>query len=182
MKCPACGIGTLEEKDDVIFVKKYGKEASARTKMMECPVCGSSFPAPEDKALASRLARNLELGHCRAQLTKLESAGFANIERVCGLPQRTLSKWKQGKQHPSAAGIVLVNLLATVPWLLTVIDMQYDPACVISLELHDIEKKKGEISHHHFLLPEKNRLVNVSVYDAEQPDADKAMALAREWA
>lgn len=43
----------------------------------------------------------------------------AGIERVLELPQRTLSQW-HSKHEPAAAGLALLRLVRTYPWLLDV--------------------------------------------------------------
>jgi hypothetical protein len=44
------------------------------------------------------------------------------------LPQRTLSKWKNGVTNPSASGTALMKFLWLYPWLLEVAESQYDYA------------------------------------------------------
>ena len=48
------------------------------------------------------------------------------IERALSLPQRTLTKWKNGVTNPSAAGLALLKYLRTFPWLLEVAEHNFD--------------------------------------------------------
>jgi hypothetical protein len=56
------------------------------------------------------------------------------MERVLGLPQRTLAKWKNRSVVPSAAGVSLLKYIRVFPWLLEVAENDYDYA--ISQKIH----------------------------------------------
>jgi len=65
-----------------------------------------------------------------------KNISLAGIERAVGLPQRTLTKWKNNFSSPSAAGVALLKYLRTFPWLLEVAEQKfnYDIAQKIFLE------------------------------------------------
>ena len=50
---------------------------------------------------------------------------MAGMERVLGLPQRTMMRWKAGTFSDSAAA--LLRILATYPWMIDVADARFDP-------------------------------------------------------
>ena len=48
------------------------------------------------------------------------------IERALSLPQRTLTKWKNGVIKPSAAGLALMKYIRTFPWLIEVAENNFE--------------------------------------------------------
>jgi hypothetical protein len=49
------------------------------------------------------------------------------MERALGLPARTLARWKNEQTtSPSAAGVALMRIIRTFPWILEVADVQFD--------------------------------------------------------
>lgn len=135
--CPVCGMGELQEKRNTVMVKKYGMEKQKDIDVEECPVCGAEIEKESDKNVRKGLTRSLELDNVHALLNQMEKEGenFSSLERACGLPQRTLSKWKNGATDPTVAGTILVNLLYHIPWLCNVIDYQYDASVIKYCEL-----------------------------------------------
>jgi hypothetical protein len=61
-------------------------------------------------------------------LDALAAAGvsMAYVERVLGLPPRTLARWKAGEC--SAAGLALLRLVRAFPWVLQAAAARFSPA------------------------------------------------------
>lgn len=139
--CPACALGELQQEKKHITISKYGLSESRDIEVLFCPVCEYESPVHAQDALVRKnLVKNLEQENARNILRKMveENINFASLERALSLPQRTLSKWKQGATKPSEAGIVLLNLLAVMPWLSQIVDNDYDPDLVLVLQWRNI--------------------------------------------
>jgi len=135
--CPVCTMGELHQEKKVLTISKYGLSESREVEVSYCPVCGAeSYLHEEDESVRRDMVKRLEQRNVRILLEKMAQGktSFASLERALSLPQRTLSKWKQGATKPSEAGIVLVNLLTLMPWLSQVVDNGYDPKIALSLQ------------------------------------------------
>lgn len=137
--CPVCGLGTLVERGiDHVIKESYGGSVTLPIKEYYCDTCeshGDFFDENEDiietktemlkkKAIENILNDFLDNG-----------MSMAAMERALSLPQRTLTKWKNGVSLPTAPGIALMKFLRTFPWLLEVADhdFEYDKAQKIFL-------------------------------------------------
>ena len=139
--CPTCAMGKLQQEKKHITVSKYGLSKSSDIEVLYCPVCEFESPVHTQDALVRKnLVKYLEQENARNILRKMaeENINFASLERALSLPQRTLSKWKQGATKPSEAGIVLLNLLAVMPWLSQIVDHDYDPNLVLAIQWRNI--------------------------------------------
>jgi DNA-binding transcriptional regulator YiaG len=135
--CPVCAMGELQQEKKVLKISKYGLSESRDVEVSYCPVCeAESYLHEEDESVRRDMVNSLEQRNVRIVLEKMaqKKVNFASLERTLSLPQRTLSKWKQGAIKPSEAGIVLVNLLSIMPWLSRVVDNGYDPQLALSLQ------------------------------------------------
>ena len=133
--CPVCAMGELQQEKKVLKISKYGLSESREVEVSYCPVCeAESYLHTEDESVRREMVNSLEQRNVRIVLEKMaqEKINFASLERALSLPQRTLSKWKQGATKPSEAGIVLVNLLNLMPWLSRGDGKYYDPQPALS--------------------------------------------------
>ena len=139
--CPACKMGRLERETKEITVFKFGYAESKTVEVSFCPLCEAEFfKNKQDKQVRKELIKKLQHKNVQKKLEEMASSGksFASLERALSLPQRTLSKWKNGATKPSEAGMVLVNLLSILPWLSVVADHDYDPKLAESLQWANI--------------------------------------------
>lgn len=85
------------------------------------------FAQQNDARVAEALERAVR-DSARAIIDQLAERGIsmAYFERALQLPQRTLARWKEGGS--AAAGIALLRLVRTYPWLLRVADHGFSEA------------------------------------------------------
>ena len=128
--CPVCGSNKLErviQKESING--DLGIELIIDVPHEKCIECGSEgdfFGESEeviDKALSS--INKICIDDALNFLNE-SKISFAGIERAIGLPQRTLTKWKNGISSPTAAGIALLKYLRTFPWLIEVAENKFD--------------------------------------------------------
>ena len=134
--CPVCLTGELEQESKIMTISKYGLSESREVTFLSCPACEGEPRLHEgDESVLRDMEKSLENRNVRIILEKIAQGktSFASLERALSLPQRTLSKWKQGSTKPSEAGIVLVNLLNLIPWLAQVVKNDYDSDLAHSL-------------------------------------------------
>jgi len=139
--CPVCGEKSLSKH----FEKQILKEPFGRGKEIEiveyrCNACGSSGDFFHENDILIEEALSI----LKAQSVKNILNDFSNdkkiqlsaIERVLSLPQRTLTKWKNGAVKPSAAGVALLKIIGLFPWILEVAEnkFNYDIAQSIFIE------------------------------------------------
>ena len=128
--CPACSSsnlkrGTVKNR----FTDNFGGSIEFDIIEYTCEDCESTgdFFKENDELLAKKAQELNE----KAVLTILEyfannHVSFASIERVLGLSQRTLTKWRNEVSAPTSAGIALMKFLKTFPWLLDVADAKFE--------------------------------------------------------
>ncbi|MDY0289877.1 MAG: hypothetical protein RBR15_13710 [Sphaerochaeta sp.] len=148
-KCPVCSMGELQQEKRVLTLSKYGLSESREVEVSFCPVCeAESYVHEKEESVRRDMVKLLEQRNVRILLEKMAQGktSFASLERALALPQRTLSKWKQGAINPSEAGIVLVNLLDLMPWLSQVVDNDYDPQLALSLQWANLCKSLEPIA------------------------------------
>lgn len=128
--CPLCGSDDLtSDVSEKIMSEPFGGEKIVKIVNYKCNSCGESGDFFND---------NEEIINDTLDLLKQESAkniindfglnkiSMAAIERALELPQRTLTKWKNGRTKPSATVIALLKFLRLFPWLLEVAENKFD--------------------------------------------------------
>lgn len=127
-QCPACGSTslTVSERTEKLSVP-YGPKIECRLEDARCLACGEQgdFRGVNDEHLDAAIVAS-EKASIESMLAFLVSAGQSNayIERVFGLPMRTIARWKNG--NASAAPVALLRLLRTFPWLSVVAESGFD--------------------------------------------------------
>ncbi|MCP4353876.1 MAG: NUDIX hydrolase [Desulfobacterales bacterium] len=82
---------------------------------------------------------------------------MASIERALELPQRTLTKWKNGRTKPSATVITLLKFLRIFPWLLEVAENKFDYSTAQKIHIENaVNKLLASLSF------DKNEFINTS--------------------
>ena len=128
--CPVCGSARLER-----IVQKetingdMGKELTVDIPHVRCNECGSEGDFyNENEEVIEKAITNLNTACINDALNFFNerNISFAGIERAVGLPQRTLTKWKNGISSPTAAGIALLKYLRIFPWLIDVAEHKFD--------------------------------------------------------
>jgi hypothetical protein len=96
----------------------------------KCRTCGmeGDFSGHGDEQIEEAIgaAKHNAIIHIIEEFVRNEIS-MSSIERALDLPQRTLTKWKNGLSSPSATGVALMNIIRTYPWILTVAQYKYEP-------------------------------------------------------
>lgn len=128
--CPACGSHEIIKIETNDFIKEaYSDGESIQLINYTCGDChseGDFFNENEEKINRAIVRQNKNAISNILNDFIEQKITLSSIERVLGLPQRTLIKWKNGNNYPSAAGITLLKMIRTFPWLLEVAENQYD--------------------------------------------------------
>ncbi len=135
--CPSCASEsvTLVKKEKDITVP-YGEKHRVTVNEYSCSTCGftGDFTGDNDGIVDHALTvANQEAVYNILDYFSSKAISMAAIERAFEIPQRTLTKWKNGAS-PTAAGFALMNVLRTFPWILQVAENKYDP--IKSREIH----------------------------------------------
>lgn len=126
--CPACGSAKVERREtrEAIPVP-YGPVAAFEAVTYVCETCGTEgdFGA-ENTASAGAAIKKSDAIAAEGILRWLSERGVsaAHFERALRLPMRTSARWKSGEV--SAAGLALLRLVRTYPWLLQVADASFE--------------------------------------------------------
>lgn len=126
--CPACGSEDL--KDEVVertYVPPFGEECHYQLTIQRCQKCeeGGDFVGANPPIIKEVIDAS-DRGSARVILEAFGAAevSMAFIERALRLPKRTLARWKTG--DISAAGLALLRIVRTYPWILGVAAMGFD--------------------------------------------------------
>lgn len=122
--CPVCGAAAVVSREERRAVAApLGPSSDYLAVVDECHTCGEKgdFAAVNDPRIVAAL-RDSELTSIVRMLDDLAQMGISNasLERALRLPQRTTSRWKEGKVSAGAAA--LLRILRTYPWLIEVAD------------------------------------------------------------
>jgi YgiT-type zinc finger domain-containing protein len=119
LTCSVCGSKNIEVKEAIEHHQiPYGTDIEIKNVIHVCSDCGSEIDVTKDEDRTNALMAS-QKASVEVMINFLaENSGytFANIERALSLPQRTLSRWKTG-QDPSAAGLALLRIIRTYPWI-----------------------------------------------------------------
>lgn len=129
--CPACGSTAVElSKKTKVISEPYGEPLEVAIDEYTCSACGmqGDFEGNSDEIVE----KTLEQAKHNAVYSIIEyfnrnDISMSAFERALDLPQRTLTKWKNGLSNPSATGFALMNIVRTYPWILEVAQSKYDP-------------------------------------------------------
>lgn len=147
--CPACGSTSVKytRKDKDISVPYSNVKTISITEYI-CSTCGATgdFVGDNDAVLEGALkSANKEAIHNILQYLNSLNISMAAIERALELPQRMLTKWKNDLTGQSAAGVALMKMVRTFPWLLDVAENKYD--AVISQRIFITQAVNDLLSH-----------------------------------
>jgi transposase-like protein len=129
-ECPICGSANLEKKvSNEILKGDLGEETKYEKISYRCLDCeseGDFFNENTDAINSALDALKKEYIKSTLDYFTDNKISFSSVERILNLPQRTLTKWKNGVSQPSAAGIALLKFLRVFPWLLNAAEHSYD--------------------------------------------------------
>ncbi|MDY0287319.1 MAG: hypothetical protein RBR15_00675 [Sphaerochaeta sp.] len=138
--CSLCGGSDVTVVDmDYTVSEPYGGEVIIQSHVFVCNTCG--FKEDDSDYNDPLIIENSDALKRQAMvniLTELNSLGLSNasMERTLCLPSRTLARWKNDTSlNPSAAGLALMTIIRTFPWILAVGDHRYDAMYAKSMVL-----------------------------------------------
>ena len=130
MRCPECGSEAITENKKNISIKEpFADEVNIEINENVCTSCGSQGDFfDQNETLIDETIKNLKQKSIKNILNDLtdDKMSMSSIERALEMPQRTLTKWKNGINYPSSAGIALMRFIKLFPWLLEVAENKYD--------------------------------------------------------
>lgn len=129
--CPACGSTSFKVANTKkVISEPYSNPVEVFIDEYNCLVCGmqGDFTKSNDEIID----RAIEQAKHNSVFSIIEyfnrnDISMSAFERALDLPQRTLTKWKNGLSNPSATGFALMNIVRTYPWILEVAQSKYDP-------------------------------------------------------
>ncbi len=128
--CPACGADTLTLRKEVQVLKEsFGGQKEVPINEYYCSKCESTGDFfNENEEIIETNIESLKEQSIKNILNYFSDfkISMSAIERALSLPQRTLTKWKNGVTKPSSTGLVLMKYLRTFPWLLDVAENNFD--------------------------------------------------------
>jgi hypothetical protein len=172
IKCPVCGSVNLEKTfSNEVLKGDLGEDASYKKVSCRCLDCGSEGDFFNENTDAINFALDtLKRKYVKSTLDYFteNKISFSSIERILGLPQRTLTKWKNDVAQPTAAGVALLKFLRVYPWLLDVAEHSYDYdtsqeiflKSAFNIMLHKISFSKDDTMELGVFMPNKPKLVS----------------------
>ena len=128
IECPVCGSDQVTLSDHTRSISvPYGPSVKYVARIGTCGVCETSgdFLRVNDARIEEALLESVRR-EVLGILDYLSGLGMTNahVERVLGLPTRTIARWKRGEFSESA--VVLLRILRTYPWIMRVVDDGFD--------------------------------------------------------
>lgn len=144
MTCPVCGSDNLNENlESEILKESFGGQKEVFLKKYKCSSCGTEF----DSSIENDIIIRETIDRLKTQsITNIINdfndinVSMASIERVLSIPQRTITKWKNGNNKPSATAYALFKYLRTFPWLLEVAEHNFDYNIAQKIHISDAIK------------------------------------------
>jgi DNA-binding transcriptional regulator YiaG len=112
-----------------VIKEPFGGEKTVETHEIVCSMCGSRGDFfDENETVVVETIKKLKQKSTINILKDFSDRkiSMSAIERALEIPQRTLTKWKNGNTMPSSTGIALMRFIRLFPWLLEVAERKYD--------------------------------------------------------
>jgi DNA-binding transcriptional regulator YiaG len=134
-QCPACGSTNIDKiHRSITLSEPFTESKDVDLDLFKCLDCSTEgdFLEQNDSIIETAIAslQNQALENILNDLTIEYGVSLSSIERTLELPQKTLSKWKNGSSHPTAAGYVLMKIVRSYPWILKVAENNFEPLTV----------------------------------------------------
>ncbi len=141
--CSYCGKdGVSIEEQEIELCLPYSEIGKVKIKERVCSHCGFAEDDVGNDSVILQELSFLKKDSMVKMIESLNSMGLttASMERSLELPARTLARWKNEEAiSPSAAGIALMRIIRTYPWILAVADRQFDPEVARAILLQQID-------------------------------------------
>lgn len=151
--CSYCGKDNVSIEEHAIELSEpYGGSSTVKIKEKVCNHCGFIEDDDSNDLVIKKELEVLKRISMVKVIDALNSMGHttASMERALGLPARTIARWKnEESMSPSAAGIALMRIIRTFPWILAVADTQFDHVVARGLLLQNAAKEIMKIRTEH---------------------------------
>jgi DNA-binding transcriptional regulator YiaG len=147
LTCSVCGSKNIEVKESMERHQvPYGTDVEIKSVIHACADCGAEIDVTKDeeRTKALMVSQKASVDSIINFLSVNSGYTFANIERALSLPQRTLSRWKTG-QDPSAAGLALLRIIRTYPWITDVADEGFEQGAARRILMEEAVKEINSI-------------------------------------
>lgn len=155
--CPVCGSSHITKNNYQEMIRENLGGSSLIDKVSyhceDCEFEGDIFN--ENEPIIEKTVQSLKNDLVISILNDFSSnkTSFSSMERALDLPQRTLTKWKNGVSSPTSAGVTLLKFIKLFPWLLEVAENNFD--YVTAQRIH-LNVAFHEIINHHITFNEKS--------------------------
>ena len=151
--CSYCGQdGVSVEEKEIELSQPYSGTSKVKKKERVCSHCGFAEDDVGNDTVILQELSFLKKDSMVKMIESLNSMGLttASMERSLELPARTLARWKNEETiSPSAAGIALMRIIRTYPWILALADRQFDSEAARTFLLQQAASELLKISSEH---------------------------------
>lgn len=133
--CECCGSNNTEIRTSSRFFPiPFSDVLEYNNSVIHCNDCNEDVDVEANQSVDSFLsdenpdytaAIRKSIDNMLSDLQK-EDISLSHIERSFDIPARTLSKWRNDRNLPSAAALSFLRILRTFPWILNVAEKNYD--------------------------------------------------------
>ncbi len=133
--CECCGSDNTEIKTSSrLFPIPFGGVLEYNNSVVHCNDCDEDVDFGENLSVDSFLsdenpnfieAIRKSIDNMLSDLQKMDISQ-SHIERTFDIPARTLSKWRNDRNLPSAAALSFLRIVRMFPWMLNVAEKNYD--------------------------------------------------------
>ncbi len=128
--CPVCESETLTtNRKEIVLREPFAGTTEVVFEDYKCDTCGYEGSSSNNNEITLKNAHTELKSKAIKNILEFFSYNdynFASMERVLGLPQRTLTKWKSNQTNPSSSALTLFKFLRTFPWLLNIAEEKFD--------------------------------------------------------
>lgn len=147
--CPICGSDNIDVNETKELVEKTlfdGSTVLFESPLYTCSVCEGEF-YENDTDEKFELAKDKKINeNASFYLEKIKEnfKSISYIERVFGIPQRTIGRWKGGAVTSIAYAFLI--LIGKLPWLVEIVDSKFDKNVVAKVLAREAELALKEIA------------------------------------
>jgi YgiT-type zinc finger domain-containing protein len=147
--CPICGsenIDVIEAKELSEKILFDGSAVLFEALSYKCSACEEEF-YDENTDTKFELAKDKKINeNSLIYLDKLKEnfKSISYIERVFGIPQRTIGRWKGGAV--TSIAYAFLCLIGKLPWLVEIVEAKFDKNVVAKVLAREAELAVGEIA------------------------------------
>lgn len=133
--CECCGSDNTEVRTSSRFFPiPFSDVLEYKNSVIHCNECNEDVEFEENQSVDSFLsvenpnytaALRKSIDNMLSDLQKMDISQ-SHIERTFDIPARTLSKWRNDRNLPSAAAMSFLRIVRLFPWMLNVAEKNYD--------------------------------------------------------